>query len=351
MADPILIYGAYGYTGELIARFAKEQGIAPILAGRSGRKLLPLAEELGFEHRVFQLDDPHIIRRNIGDVKAVVHCAGPFLHTFEAVSQACMDEGVHYLDITGEAAVFEALAARHHLAQEAGIALLPGAGFDVVPTDCMAAYLAQRLPSATHLALAIYTRGGISRGTGYTMVENLHRGGLVRRDGKLTPVPTAYRQRDIDFGRGDRTCLTIPWGDVSTAYHSTGIPNIEVYAAMGSKQRLAAKLTRWFRPLMGTSIVQGYLLGKVRTGPAGPTDEQRTRGSAHVWGEARDEEGNIVSARLHTAEGYTLTALTALEAARRFVETPPEPGFYTPSKAFGADFILDFEDSRREDLD
>src|SRR6187402_1304471 len=108
---------------------------------------------------------------------------------------ACLAERVPYLDITGEIAVFEAAAARDAEAKAAGVVLLPGAGFDVVPSDCLAAHLKRRLPSATSLALAFQVLGGVSRGTATTAVENLARGGMVRRAGKLVAVPAAYKTR------------------------------------------------------------------------------------------------------------------------------------------------------------
>jgi short subunit dehydrogenase-like uncharacterized protein len=229
VTSPYLIYGANGYTGELIAREAVRRGQRPVVAGRNGEAVRGLASELGLEHRVFSLDDPRAVDERLKGMTAVLHCAGPFVHTFRPIADACLRAKANYLDVTGEVDVFERLAARDAEARAAGVMLLPGVGFDVVPTDCLAAHLKRRLPSATRLLLAFHSVGGLSRGTATTMIENLHRGGLIRRNGVLTPVPAAWRTRKVDFGRGPRTVVSIPWGDVSTAYRSTGIPNIEVY--------------------------------------------------------------------------------------------------------------------------
>jgi short subunit dehydrogenase-like uncharacterized protein len=219
-----LLYGAYGYTGSLIARIAITQGLRPVLAGRKAAPVADLARDLGLEHRVFDLDDAAAVDQGLRGMLAVLHCAGPFNRTSKPMADACLRTAVHYLDITGEVSVFEALAARNAEAKAAGVMLLPGVGFDVVPTDCLAAQLKQRLPSATRLTLAITSLGRVSRGTATTVVENAGGGGLVRKGGVLTPVPAAWKTRSIGFGEGPVKAITIPWGDVSTAYYSTGIP-------------------------------------------------------------------------------------------------------------------------------
>src|SRR5687768_9602242 len=234
-----LLYGANGYTGDLIARLAVANDSQPILAGRSETAVRALAEELGLEARVFALDDPDTVDRGLADVDAVLHCAGPFVWTAPPMVEACLRGRIHYLDITGEIEAFESTAARGEEAREAGVVLLPGVGFDVVPSDCLAAHVAQRLPSATHLVIAIQALGRLSHGTAVTSLEILRRGGVIRRDGELLGVPLGGRTLMIDFGNGPRESVRFPWGDVSTAYYSTGIPNIEVYmAGRGLRRRL-----------------------------------------------------------------------------------------------------------------
>src|SRR5438552_12002536 len=237
-----LIYGASGYTGSLIAQEAARRGQRPILAGRTAEMVQALALQLGLEHRIFSLDAPAALVEGIRDMRAVLHCAGPFARTAKPMADACLRTGVHYLDITGEEDVFEALAARDAEAKAARVMLLPGVGFDVVPSDCLAAHLKRRLPSATRLALGFMSRSRMSRGTALTVVENIHGGGLIRQDGLLKKVPTAWKTRTIDFGAGPVKAITIPWGDLATAYYSTGIPNIEVYMAAPWAMRMGARL-------------------------------------------------------------------------------------------------------------
>ncbi len=351
MESNFLLYGATGYTGALIARAAVERGLRPVLAGRDPAKIMPQAAKLGLAHRCFPLEDTTALEAALVDVPVALHCAGPFSHTSRRMADACLRTKTHYLDITGEIEVFEALAARDGEARRAGVMLLPGAGFDVVPSDCLAAHLKSRLPGATRLALAIQVLGRVSHGTATTMVENINRGGLIRRDGRLTPVPAAWKTREIDFGNGPVSATTIPWGDVSTAYHSTGIPNIEVYAALPTSARWMMMASRPFGALLGSSVVQSFLKARIDAQPAGANDAERARGESTVWGEVTDASGQRRVSRLRCPEAYTLTALTTLAIVERLLREEHAPeGFQTPSRAYGADFILKIEGVTREDL-
>jgi short subunit dehydrogenase-like uncharacterized protein len=350
MKTNFLLYGANGYTGTLIARLAIERGLRPRLAGRDRDKIGKLASELGLEQSAFALDDTASLDAALQESAAVLHCAGPFSRTSKQMAAACLRTKTHYLDITGEIVVFESLAARDAEARQAGVMLLPGVGFDVVPSDCLAAHLKRRLPSATRLTLAIQGLGRISHGTATTMVENIHRGGMVRRAGKLTPVPAAWKTRDVDFGRGPTKATTIPWGDVSTAFHSTGIPNIEVYAALPNATRRMMKLSRPLKRFLSAQPVQRFLKKRIKAQPAGPNEKERLRGRSFVWGEVTDDDGQAKASRLQGPEGYSLTAMTALAIVERVLKGDAPAGFQTPSRAYGADLILEIEGVTREDL-
>lgn len=348
MSD-LLIYGAYGYTGALISWEAVARGLRPVLAGRNAPALAALAGELRLEHRAFALDNPAAVEAGIRDIRVVLHCAGPFAHTFQPVADACLRTGAHYLDITGEVSVFETLATRSAEARAAGVMLLPGVGFDVVPSDCLAAHLKRRLPTASRLALGILALGRISRGTARTMAENFHRGGLVRRGGVLTRVPAAWKTRVIDFGTGPVKAITIPWGDVSTAYYSTGIPDIEVYLAAPLATRLLARASRCLGWLLGSAPVQRLLQRRIQSRPSGPNDAERAHGRSLLWGEASDATGQVVVSYLQGAEGYTLTAQAAVAVAQRVLAGQAPPGFQTPATAYGPDFILGLDGIVRTD--
>ena len=346
----LLIYGAGGYTGALVAQTAVQRGCRPILAGRRAESVAPLAARLGTTTRVFGLDDAKAIDSALAGVTVVLNCAGPFSRTALPLAQACLRARTHYLDITGEISVFEALAARGAEAQAAGVMLLPGAGFDVVPSDCLAAHVAARLPQATQLTLAIEVKSRTSHGTATTMIENIGQGGMVRRGGKLTAVPAAWRTRTVDLGEGPKRAVTLPWGDVSTAYYTTGIPNIEVYFVAPLRLRLGLLATRFAGPLLATPPLQRYLKQRVKARAAGPSEGTRQRSEALLWAEARDERGGVAAARLRTPEAYELTHLIAVNLAERALRGEVKPGFATPAGAYGKDLVLQVPGVVRTDL-
>jgi short subunit dehydrogenase-like uncharacterized protein len=349
MTGPWLLYGANGYTGELVARLAVVRGHHPILAGRKADAICALADELDLPRRLFSLDDPRRVDEGLEGMSLVLHCAGPFAGTSRAMADACLRTRTHYLDITGEVAVFEALATRDGEARDAGIVVLPGCGFDVVPTDCLALHLKGRLPAARRLALGFEALGRVSHGTALTALEGWGAGGLVRRGGALTPVPSAWRTRTIDFGQGGRKALTIPWGDVSTAWHTTGIPDIEVFMAAPWTLRLLTRASRALGPLASGRWLRRLVRQQILAGPRGPSPEERARGGAWVWGEAEDEAGRRVVSRLRTPEAYTFTARASLAALERVLAGEAPEGFQTPASAFGPDFVLGIEGVERHD--
>jgi short subunit dehydrogenase-like uncharacterized protein len=349
VATPLL-YGATGYTGRLIARTAHEYGIRPILAGRNPTAVAAVAAEHGLEHRAFSLDDVASSDLALDGISVVLHCAGPFIHTAAPMASACIRNGVHYIDITGEIEVIEQLHARDAEARAAGVMLLPGAGFDVVPSDCLAAHLKQRLPTATRLTLGIAGSGRLSHGTASTMVEHAGRGGMIRRQGKLTRVPLAASTREIDFGFGPVKAVTIAWGDVATAYYSTGIPNVEVYSVPPRGMRPVMILSRYAGWLLGSPLFKRFLQKKIRAGPAGPSEDELRTGKSYVWAEVVDDDGNIAEARCTGPNGYLLTAHTALLILKRVLAGEFRAGFQTPSLVYGADLILQAPRVQRTDL-
>ncbi len=345
-----MIYGAYGYTGELTARLCRRRGLKPILAGRSAEKLEALATEVEMPYRVVGLDDGAALDAALADVDIVIHCAGPFSRTAEPMVDACMRTATHYLDITGELAVFERCAARDAEARAAGIMVMPGTGFDVVPTDCLAAHLKRRLPSATKLELAFKgIGGGMSRGTATTTVENLSKPSVVRRGGELTEVRSGSMSRQVDFGRGPRHTMGIPWGDVSTAWHSTKIPDISVYTAVPRSVRYGVLASSFVRAVFALRPVQRFLKARVNARPAGPSAAQRDKALSVCWGRVEDDGGGVAEATLKTPEGYTLTARASLDIARRVLQGDFSTGYQTPSSAYGPDLILDIDGTERVD--
>jgi short subunit dehydrogenase-like uncharacterized protein len=333
-----MLYGANGYTGELTAERAAATGMRPILAGRRPDAVRPIAERLALPWRAFPLEHTAEELARAG-ARALLLDAGPFSATSEQAVGACLRTRAHYVDITGEIAVFEAVHARDADAKRAGIVLLPGGGFDVVPSDCLAASLARALPGATHLQLAFAVESGPSKGTAKTAVEGLGRGGAIRANGEIKRVPLAWKVIDVPFRDKTRTAVTIPWGDVVTAYYSTKIPNIVVYMAMSPTHVRTMKWARPMIPLLTLGPVQRALKWCIERSVQGPDETVRHAESTQLWGRVRDAAGKSIEATLVTPQGYALTVESSLEIVRRLLAGGVAAGAHTPSTAFGADFI------------
>jgi short subunit dehydrogenase-like uncharacterized protein len=348
-ADPqftrAMIYGANGYTGRLIARHAVELGLKPILGGRNWNAVMALATELGLTANVFDLRQPAATVEYIKEATVVLNCAGPFSQTARPMMEACIAAGADYLDITGEIDVIECAASLSDRAKQAGVALIPAVGFDVVPSDCLAAMLAERLPGAQRLELAFTALGGMSPGTTKTMIEALPTGGRARIDGVIRRVPIAWKTMEVPFRHGKLMAMSIPWGDVASAFYSTGIPNIDVYTSAPPKQIASVRRIRFALPLLGIWPLKSLAMRWVERNVKGPSDEVRNTARSSLWGRVTDAGGKSVSATLETLSGYHLTTLTAVAAMQRSLARQVPRGFSTASQAFGREFILSFPDT------
>jgi saccharopine dehydrogenase (NAD+, L-lysine-forming) len=347
-SKPWMIYGANGYTGRLIADRARAEGRSPILAGRDASKIEALSKELACPFRVFSLSSAEAIAKHLVGLSAVLHCAGPFSRTAQQMIEACLIAGVDYLDITGEWDVIEFAAQQHDRAVNAGISIMPAVGFDVVPTDCLAAHLAATLPTASKLELAFRTGSGVSPGTAKSIFAISGDGGRVRMDGQIARVPTAWQTMEIRFPSVARHVVTVPWGDISSAFHTTRIPNIRVYASTTTGQISLLRHGRWLLPLSKVAPIQWLGRRLIERCIKGPNETKRATGIAEFWGRVTDDSGRTAEATLVTPEGYSLTAQTAIEIMRRTLAGEVEPGFATPAKAFGGKFIEQFEGVRLE---
>lgn len=333
-----MLYGANGYSGRLIAREAKKRGMSPILAGRNARAISKLGEDLSCSTRVFALSDPATIQRQLMGVRLVLVCAGPFSATSQPVLEACKRTQTQYLDITGEIAVLESIFQQASALTQAGVVAVPGVGFDVVPTDCLAGMLKRALPDATRLRLVFASKKGhVSRGTMLTSLEVAGEPIKMRRNGQIIDVESALVT--LPFGDQPAPALRLSWGDVSTAYCSTGIPTIETYIGTPDVIRQLQQLTRLGRVLRwgpAKALLKAYY-GRTLSGP---TERQRADDETIVWGEVSNGAGHQVAMKLRTPAAYSLTVDSAVTAVSRLLETDLAPGAYTPSQAFGPDFVL-----------
>lgn len=351
-----MIYGAYGYTGELIAREAVRRGHRPVLAGRNGPALERLATELGLPSVVVALEERAALERALGGVGAVLHAAGPFVHTSAPLLEACLGAGTSYVDITGEIPVFAAVFARQREAEQRGIALLPGVGFDVVPSDCLARWVADAVPHARVLKVAFAVLGRPSAGTAKASFEGLLRGNFVRREGVLAEVPWGHDVREVEFADRARTVMAIPWGDLETAFRSTAIPDITTYMAVPAlaarglalSTPLASRALPWIARRLEGSKVRGAVLELIERRLPNPDAAARERGRAQFWARAEAPDGRAREAWLETCDGYAFTAHSAVLALERLAERRLT-GALTPALAFGTDFVLEVPGSVRHE--
>jgi short subunit dehydrogenase-like uncharacterized protein len=346
-----MIYGAYGYTGTLLAEEAVRRGHRPLLAGRSEAKLKPLAQKLDLPYCAFDLKHMRELVCNTAEVQIVLHAAGPFIQTAAPMRRACIETHTHYLDITGEYPVFADTFADDHKTKAARVALISGVGFDVVPTDCLARYVADQVPDADRLEIAFAAIDQASGGTARSGLELLSQGGRVRRDGELAPYRIGKGPRLVRFPDRARTVLPIPWGDLVTAYHTTGIPNITTMMAFPRTQALLVSLTGFMLPaLLRIDLMRNALRWLSNRVSHGPDEQFREIGRSYVWAKASAPGGKSAEAWLASSECYKFTVDAAIRAVERLLAMDPIPtGALTPAQAFGADFVLDMPDTTRYD--
>jgi short subunit dehydrogenase-like uncharacterized protein len=347
----ILVYGCYGYTGRLIVDLAVKQNLPIALGGRDEVKVKEMASKYALSYEVFSTSDIEKLTTSIAKYKVVLNCAGPFFRTAETFFNACIVKGVHYLDITGEYQVFEMGASLTAVAKKANVMLLPGVGFDVVPSDCLANYLISKLPDADYLEMFLYTKGGrLSHGTAITVAESIGQKTVLRSKGELIEVPNGKVQKTVDWMGKKMTGTAISWGDISTAFHSTGIPNITIYNMLPPSVVKSMKLSNYFGFIVGSRMVKNYMIRKIKQQPAGPSEEQRKSAKTYIYGEVSNPKGKTATTYLELPEGYSLTAMTAVEIAKRVLTGDFKSGFQTPATAFGQDFIMNFEGVKRIDI-
>lgn len=350
-SQTIVVYGSYGYTGQLVVQACREKNLNVILSGRNAESLQKQSVATGYPFEAVDTTNHAALTALLAKAAVVIHCGGPFRHTAKAMADACLETKTHYTDITGEYEVFEMLAGYDQKGKQAGITIMPGTGFDVVPSDCLALHLKNRLPSATHLQLAFAALGGgLSRGTKKSMTEGLGQGGRIRQNGKLERIELGDKVLNIDFGSFQTPTLCIPWGDISTAWRSTGIPNIEVYTGATESMIRNARRSRYLNSLLRMTWVKKFLLKKIDGQKPGPSEEKREKGRSYLWGKAWDQNGKSVEARLDTVSGYKLTALTAVLIAEKILNGNVKVGYQTPAMAYGADLILEIEGTARQDV-
>jgi short subunit dehydrogenase-like uncharacterized protein len=346
----LLVYGATGYSGGLVVEEACRLGLAPIVAGRDRMRVAAVAERLRLEHRVASLTDGDGLEAMLRQVGVVVHAAGPFSRTAAPMVEACLRRGVHYLDLTGEARVVEAVAQRHAEARRRGVMLMPAVGFEALPSDCLAAHVSRRLPAARSLAVATTVPSFITRGSAETLLA-LDDGGVARRGGVLMNLPVGTLERTFDFGRGPQQALSCGLVDVVTAWYTTGVPDITGYLEAVPRLRAAVTATRLGGWLLRAPPVQAWLRAWAALLPDGPSASERDAHRMAIVAEGETASGHRVVARMQTPGAYTVTGATAAAVAGRVLAGDVEPGFQTPGRIWGPDLVFSIPGVEREDVE
>jgi len=351
----ILIYGVNGYSGQLVVEEVLKLGLKPVLAGRNKKKVAALTEKYALEYKAFSLLDADDLVRELTGFNIVMHCAGPYVDTFAPMVDACIKVGADYLDLSGEMMVFEEAAARSSEFKTAGIMVMPGVAFDIVPSDSLAVYLKNKLPDATELGLYFNLFHNdikcIGRGSNTTFIRYIGKGNLVRINGEIVSKTAGFDGGRFDIDGKKIRMVGLPWGDVSTAYHSTGIGNIKTFMDLPELSILTMKMSNIFPSFWQSSPVQKLLAKVVTLLPESPDKEARSKKSCSILGEVRNEAGDTVRAILETTEVYNFTGISAAAILKAVANGRREPGHQTPGRLLGPDFVLDIAGTKRRDLD
>jgi short subunit dehydrogenase-like uncharacterized protein len=320
-----MLYGAAGHTGALIAQHARQGGHQPVLAGRNAAAVAALAERLDLPHRAVRLDDPAALSAALDGVELVLNAAGPFLRTAAPLAEACLAAGAHYIDIGNELQVFLALYDLDQRAQGAGVTIMPGAGFGVVATNCLARYVSDAVGGAQHLEVA--ARGAAAQqgpGIAASVRANLPYGGWTRQAGRLHRCPLGSGITAIPLPDGPCRVMPFPTGDLEAAFQATGAPDVTAYSPVPADP----------------AAVDPQAPNPQAAGPP----VYRSFG----WARATGPDGGHVQAWLQTGESYAFTAAASIRAVEEIL-TRSLPGAFSPAAAFGADFALTIPETTRID--
>ena len=342
-SNDLLLYGANGYTGALVARHASQYGLQPVLAGRNKAAVSAVATRENLPYVIISLDDAAALESALKEVSVVVHAAGPYTNTAMQMVRACMKTGTHYLDLNGDLTLFQQLYDLDSQAKDSGIMLMPGVGFDVVPTDCLASLLKRSMPDATSLKLAFATTGGISQGTAKSIAGKLGELGLTRNENKLIREPIGQRGMWVDFGSEKRFVMSVPMGDLLTAAITTGISTIETYAAISPIAYRLLKLQALFNPVLRSGRFRKGLQRMITYRSAGPSDGKRRSSKSMIWGEVGNASGERLSATLTGPEAYTITVHSTLLIAKRVLDGRTQAGYQTPAGMYGHTLVQEIE--------
>jgi short subunit dehydrogenase-like uncharacterized protein len=348
MARPIVLFGATGYTGRLVANALVKRGARPLLAARNETVVKKMAEELGgLDTAVADVSRPDTLRAIVDEDTVLVSTVGPFVRWGAPAVDAAMDAGAIYLDSTGEPPfIREVFEQRDGPARASGATLIPAFGYDFVPGNLAAALALERAGQrAVKVSVGYFITGGgnlkelMSGGTAASVAGVMLAPHFGYRDGRLVTERPAKRVRTFASGSKQLTGISIGCSEhLSLPRVHPPLREVDVYLG-------------WFGP--GSRAMQGVsLLGRVpgvRAGTeklserfvkgstGGPGPEARAKTRSLIFAEAHDASGSVIErVELRGPNGYTFTgdilAWGATQAAEHGVSGP---GALGPVEAFG----------------
>ena len=328
----IVLYGATGYTGRLVADELARRGMDHVLSGRNADKLARLAGERGVPATAAPLGDVRALRELLAGATAVINCAGPFTLAGDALVQAAIATGTHYVDSTGEQSFIKMVFDRHgRTAERAGVALVPALGFDYAPGDCIAHLSARGLEPLAELTMAYAVQGfGMSRGTLRSGLEMMKGGDVVYEDEQWRPAPGGVFRAGFDFPEpiGHQRMIRYPSGEVITVPHHTRTRKVTslVTARTANPVPALAPVMPYTLPALALALrtpLRGLLGKAVGLLPEGPAEEARRGAEFTILAVARAADGTTRRGIVRGADVYGLTAVTLVHGA----ELMAAPGF------------------------
>jgi short subunit dehydrogenase-like uncharacterized protein len=317
----LMIYGASGYTGQLTSLHANNIGLEVILAGRTAGKLQRLASDLNLPYLVFEATDiSQRLDSVMKSISVLLNCAGPFHRTARPLIEACIRNGVHYLDTAAELSSYEIAEELDQRATEAKVMLMPGCGGSVAMLGCLAMHVVKQTKIPVGIDIALHVAGPVSRGSAISAQEGAmatqHKNQLVEKSEDEVPLdPKVF---DFGDGRGGVTSFPTKLPDLITLRKATGVSNVQTFVHVFETE---------------------FPTGDLSKHPDGPTAEERNANPYHASVEIVAQDGTIKRAVLHTVNGYTFTSVASAEAGARVLAGEFLPGFQTPVGVFGSNFV------------
>ncbi|WP_454042570.1 saccharopine dehydrogenase family protein [Cellulosimicrobium sp. Marseille-Q8652] len=356
----IVLLGATGYTGTLVAHELVRRGARPLLAGRSRDRLAALADDLEpsdgsrLETAVADVDDPGAVRALVGRGDVLVSTVGPFARHGRPAVEAAIAAGAVYLDSTGEPSFIRDVVERYGpRARTAGAALLTAFGHDWVPGNVAGALaLREAGGAATRLSIGYFGSGGggISGGTRASAARVVLEPSYAFRGGRVRAERVGAHVVTFDLGQGRRVRGVSAGGTEPFTLPplAPGLRDVDVViGARTPALRLVPAATAVLAgalhvPGVG-AVVRRAVQARSTGSSGGPDAARRARSRSHVLADARAADGALLHrVRLDGPDPYDLTARFLAWGALRAAEDGVRGvGALGPVDAFGLDALLD----------